>query len=281
MSNKIALITGPTSGIGYVTAIELSKHGFDLILVARNEKKVRELQNMIGDRVRTDYVSCDLGNIASVLNAVAEIKTRYFKIDVLINNAGLIVQNKQFSADGIELTFVTNHLGPFVLTTGLINLLKATDKARIIHVSSEAHFFAFFDINKLVNPSWYQDLVVYGRSKLANILFSNELSDRLQLHGITSNALHPGTVASNFAGNGTGISTFFMKFFRPFFKTVEQGAATTIYLATSPEVEGVSGQYFVDSKPGRSSKAAKDRELGSRLWDLSEELTRFEDQPTG
>lgn len=279
MSNKIALITGPTSGIGYVTAIELSKQGFDLILVARNPQKVRELQEVIGNQVTTDFISCDLGSIKSVKAAVELIKRRYSRINVLINNAGVIVQNKQFSEDGIELTFATNHIGPFVLTTGLIELLKASERARIIHVASEAHFFAFFDITKLVNPSWYQDLVVYGRSKLANILFSNELSDRLQLYGITSNALHPGTVASNFAGNGTGISTFFMKLFRPFFRTVAQGAATTIYLATSPEVEGISGKYFVDCKPGRTSKAAKDRALGKRLWDLSDALTRFENQP--
>lgn len=269
MTNKIALITGPTSGIGYVTAIELSKKGFDLILVARNESKVRELQKVIGDRVRTDFILCDLSSISSVKKAVDDINGRYDKIDVLINNAGLLVQNKQFSVDGIELTFATNHIGPFILTTGLIDLLKAAQNARIVHVSSEAHFLAFFDIDKLVNPSWYQDLIVYGRSKLANILFSNELSDRLQSFGITSNCVHPGTVASNFAGDGNGISAFFMNLFRPLFNTVEQGAVTSIYLATSPDVEGISGKYFVNCKQGRTSSTAKDRGLGKRLWELS------------
>lgn len=272
MNKKIALITGATSGIGYVTAIELAKKGFDLILVARNESKVAELQKVIGDHAKTDFVPCDLSSILSVREAVRIIRGGYDRIDVLINNAGLLVQEKQFSADGIELTFATNHIGPFVLTTGLIDLLKAANHARIIHVSSEAHLFAFFDINKLLNPSWYQDLVVYGRSKLANILFSNELSDQLLEFGITSNALHPGTVASNFAGNGNGVTAFFMKLFRPFFKTVEQGAATSIYLATAPEVEGVSGKYFVNCKPGRTSSASKNRELGKLLWKLSVEV---------
>ncbi|HEV7379491.1 MAG TPA: SDR family NAD(P)-dependent oxidoreductase, partial [Dyadobacter sp.] len=219
MSNPVALITGSTSGIGYVTAVELSKKGFDLILVARSAEKVKALQKEIGDCVKTDFVFCDLGSIRSVQAAVHEIISRYPQIDVLINNAGLLVQNKQQSVDGIELTFATNHIGPFVLTTGLVSLLKPG--ARVINVASEAHFFAFFKINKLVNPDFYQDLIVYGRSKLANILFSNELSDRLFSYGVTSNALHPGTVASNFAGNGTGLTAAFMKLFRPFFKTVK------------------------------------------------------------
>jgi NAD(P)-dependent dehydrogenase (short-subunit alcohol dehydrogenase family) len=270
MSNPVALITGPTSGIGYVTAVELSKKGFDLILVARNKQKVEALQKDIGDCVTTDFISCDLGSIESVKAAVTEIRNRYTKIDVLINNAGLLVQNKEKSVDGIELTFATNHIGPFVLTTGLVSLLKPG--ARVVNVASEAHFFAFFSIDKLVDPDFYQDLIVYGRSKLANILFSNELSDRLFTYGVTSNALHPGTVASNFAGNGNGLTAAFMKLFRPFFKTVKQGAATTIYLASSPEVQGITGKYFVGKKSGRSSSAAKNKALGKQLWKLSEEL---------
>jgi NAD(P)-dependent dehydrogenase (short-subunit alcohol dehydrogenase family) len=274
LNNKIALITGPTSGIGRVTALELAKKGFDLILVARNEQKVRDLQKVIGNGVKTDFISCDLGNIASVKNAVQVIKERYTKIDVLINNAGLVNQHKQMSVDGIELTFATNHVGPFVLTTGLLGLLKSAVKARIIHVSSAAHFFAFFDINKLADPSWYQDLIVYGRSKMANILFSNELAYRLKPFGITSNTAHPGTVASSFASNGNGLTSGFMRLLRPFLRTVEQGAATSIYLATSPDVAGVSGEYYVNCKPRRTSSAAKDTALGIALWELSDKLVK-------
>jgi NAD(P)-dependent dehydrogenase (short-subunit alcohol dehydrogenase family) len=272
--NKIALITGPTSGIGYATSLELASKGFDLILVARNIDKCSVLQTEIGDQVKTDCIQCDLSDIQSVLRAVETIRKRYTKIDVLINNAGIIVDKKQFSVDGIELTFATNHIGPFVLTTGLISLLKASGNARIVNVSSAAHYFAFFGIEKLVNPKVYHDLVVYGRSKLANILFSNELSDRLSLFGVTSNAVHPGTVASNFAGRGGGVTAQFMKLFRKFFKTNSQGAATSVYVATAPQLEGVSGRYYVNCKPVRTSRAARNRELGKALWKLSEDLTK-------
>ena len=279
MNKKTALITGATSGIGYVTAVELAKKGFDIIIVARNEAKAKDLIKVIGNNAKADFVSCDLSSIASVKLAVEVIKSRYSKIDVLINNAGVLVQNKQFSVDNIELTFATNHIGPFVLTTGLIDLLKAARRARVIHLSSAAHYFAFFDINKLVNPPRYQDLIVYGRSKLANILFSNELADRLSDFGISSNSAHPGTVASNFAGDGTGVSAIFMKIFRPFFKSTAKGAATSIYLATSPEVEGVTGSYFVNSRAGATSAASRDKELGKALWILSEELAKRSSEP--
>ena len=274
MSNRIAVITGPTSGIGRVTALDLAKKGYDLILVARNPEKVQQLQNEIGNAVKTDFVECDLSSINSVRKAVETIRQRYTKVDILINNAGIIVQNKQMSVDGIELTFATNHIGPFILTIGLIGLLKTGYKPRIVHVSSAAHFAAFFDINKLVNPDWYQDLVVYSRSKLCNILFSNELADRLEPFRITSNVVHPGTVASNFAGEGTGLTGTFMRLFRPFFKTTEQGASTTIYVATAPELDGVTGRYFVNSKPGRTSSMSKNKALGKKLWLLSEELIK-------
>jgi NAD(P)-dependent dehydrogenase (short-subunit alcohol dehydrogenase family) len=272
MTNRIALITGPTSGIGRVTAIELAKKGFDLILVARNRDKVLALQQELGPSVKSDFIECDLSSIASARKAVDAIRQLHTRIDVLINNAGLITQSKQFSVDGIELTFATNHIGPFVLTTGLIDLLKAGDRARIVNVASTAHHFTFFDINKFVNPESFIDLPVYGRSKLANILFSNELAERLQHFGITSNALHPGTIASNFAGNSNGITALFLKLVRPFLKTTEQGARTTIYLATSPDVEGVTGRYFKNSRPTRTSAAARNRTYAKQLWELSEEL---------
>ena len=274
MKNRIALITGATSGIGRITALELAKKGFDLILVARSEEKALQLQSEIGDQVKTDFIECDLSSIQSVRKAVEIIRQRYTRIDILINNAGIIMQHKQMSVNGIEMTFATNHLGPFVLTIGLIALLQVGNRSRIIHVSSAAHYFAFFKIDKLADPDYYQDLIVYGRSKLANILFSNELADRLKPFGITSNCVHPGTVASNFAGGGTGVTSTFMKLLRPFFKTPQHGAKTTIYVATSPDLEGITGKYFVNSKPARTSGAAKNKELGKKLWELSEELIR-------
>ena len=274
MKNRIALITGATSGIGRITALELAKKGFDLILVARSEEKALQLQSEIGDQVKTDFIECDLSSIQSVRKAVETIRQRYTRIDILINNAGIIMQHKQMSVDGIEMTFATNHLGPFVLTIGLITLLQVGNRSRIIHVSSAAHYFAFFKIDKLADPGYYQDLIVYGRSKLANILFSNELADRLEPFGITSNCVHPGTVASNFAGGGTGVTSAFMKLLRPFFKTPLLGASTSISVATSPDLEGITGKYFVNSKPARTSGAARNKVLGKKLWELSEELIR-------
>lgn len=271
---KTALITGPTSGIGRFTALELARRGYDLILVARNAAKARELQREIGHAVSTGFIQCDLSSIASVRQAVDEIRDNYSQIDLLINNAGLIVQHRETTDDGIEMTFATNHLGPFILTTGLIDLLKAAESAKVVNVASEAHFFAFrYQTAKLANPPHYHDLVIYGRSKLANILFSNELSERLAPFGITSNAVHPGTVSSSFGGNGNGATAWFMKVFKPFFRTPEQAAAGIVHVATAAELNDVTGQYFANRKPARSSGKAKSRALARELWAFSEALT--------
>jgi retinol dehydrogenase-12 len=270
---KTALITGPTSGIGRFTALELARRGYDLILVARNAAKARELQLEIGETVRTGFIQCDLSSIGSVKQAVEEITANYHRIDLLINNAGLIVQRRQTTADGIELTFATNHLGPFILTTGLADLLKAAESARVVNLVSEAHFFALrYQTAKLANPPHYHDLLIYSRSKLANILFSNELSERLAPFGITSNAVHPGTVSSSFGGESNGATSWFMKSFKPFFRTPEQAAAGIVHVATAPELSNVTGRYFANSKPARSSAKAKSRVLARELWEFSEVL---------
>lgn len=271
---KTALITGPTSGIGRVTALELARRGYDLILVARNEAKARQLQLEIGNVVSTGFVQCDLSSIASVKEAVEEIKAGYQQIDLLINNAGLIAQHREMSADGIELTFAANHVGPFILTTGLVDLLKAAESARVVNLASAAHFFALrYQTAKLANPPHYHDLLIYSRSKLANILFSNELSERLAPFGITSNAVHPGTVSSSFGGDGNGATAWFMKYFKPFFRTPEQAADDVVHVATAPELNDVTGRYFANSKPARSSAKAKSRVLARELWAFSEAIT--------
>lgn len=270
---KTALITGPTSGIGRVTALELARKGYDLILVARNEAKARELQLEIGNDVSTGFIECDLSSIASVKHAVGEITASYRQIDLLINNAGLIVQHRQNTADGIEMTFATNHLGPFILTTGLVDLLKAADSARVVNLASAAHFFAFrYQTAKLANPPHYHDLLIYSRSKLANILFSHELSERLAPYGVTSNAVHPGTVSSSFGSEGNGVTSWFMRSFKSFFRTPEQAAAGIIHVATAPELNNVTGRYFANSKQAPSSAKAKSRVLARELWEFSEAL---------
>lgn len=270
---KTALITGPTSGIGRFTALELARKGYDLILVARNEAKARELQREIGNTVSTAFIQCDLSSMGSVGRAVQEIKAGYHRIDLLVNNAGAIVPHRQTTVDGIERTFATNHLGPFLLTTGLVELLKSAESARVVTLASAAHLLALrYQTSKLANPPRYHDLLIYSRSKLANILFSNELSERLAPFGITSNAVHPGVVSSNFAGDGNGATAWFMKYFKRFFRTPQRAAAGIVHVATAPELQGLTGLYFVNSKPARPSAQARNRALARELWEYSEAL---------
>jgi NAD(P)-dependent dehydrogenase (short-subunit alcohol dehydrogenase family) len=274
MQKKIALITGPTSGIGKVTARELAKRGYNLILLARNPQKADELQMEIGDKAETSFVECDLSSLVSVQHAVEEIKANHSRIDVLINNAGMMMDEEVITKDGIEMSFQVNHLGHFLLTTGLIELLKAGKDARVIHVSSEAHRMGKFRISQLVQPDKFNSWVTYSNSKLANILFSNELARRLQSFGITSNALHPGVVATGFGSNNSGLSKIVMWLARPFFKSPQEGAQTSIYLATSPEVRTVTGKYFSDLKQKSPHKDAESQLLATKLWELSEALVK-------
>jgi NAD(P)-dependent dehydrogenase (short-subunit alcohol dehydrogenase family) len=273
-ASPLVLITGPTSGIGRITALELAKKGYDLLLLARNPDKAAELQRELGTRVRADFVPCDLGSLQSVREAVGTIKEKYPKLDVLINNAGLLSDREEYSPEGIEKTFAVNHVGHFLLTTELREQLQQGTRPRVIHLSSEAHRAARFRVNELVKPPDYGGFRVYANSKLANILFSNELAERWQSYGITSNAVHPGAVATHFAGEVSGWYKLAMAVARPFFITPEQGALTTLYLANSPEVEGVTGRYFSNQKPKTPNKDAQSTFLAKKLWELSEELVR-------
>ena len=274
INKKIALITGPTSGIGKVTALELAKRGFNLILLARNAKKADALQMEIGNQAETSFVECDLSDLADVQKAVEQIHANHSKIDVLVNNAGLVMDHEEFSQQGTEMTFAVNHVGSFLLTTGIIDLLEAGKDARIVHVSSGAHQFGKFRTDQLVKPDKFSIWTTYGNSKLANILFSNELAERLQPLGITSNALHPGFVATSFGTSGSNLGRVLMWLGRPFAKSPQQGAETSIYLASSPEALGVTGKYFEDSKAKTPSKDAQSKFLAIKLWELSDELVK-------
>ncbi len=274
LNKKIALITGPTSGIGKITALELAKRGYNLILLARNAKKADALQMEIGDQAETSFVECDLSDLQSVQKAVEQIHANHSRLDVLVNNAGLMMDHEEYSKDGIEMTFAVNHVGHFLLTTGLIDLLKAGKDARIVHVSSGAHQFAKFRIDQLVKPDKFSAWTTYGNSKLANILFSNELAERLQPLGITSNALHPGFVATSFGSGFSSFGSIVMWLARPFAKSPQEGAQTSIYLASSPEVATTTGKYFDDCKPKVPSKDAQSKVLATKLWELSESLIK-------
>ena len=277
MSNiqkRVALITGPTSGIGEVTALELAKRGFNLILLARNAQKADALQMEIGDQAETSFVECDLSKLSSVQSAVEKINANHSHIDLLVNNAGMIMDHQETTQDGIEKTFAVNHVGHFLLTTGLVDLLKKAQSARIVHVSSDAHRMGKYHTDQLVRPDKFSSLGTYANSKLANILFSNELAEQLQPHDITSNALHPGFVASGFGSGTSGLPRILMWMARPFGKSPQEGAQTSIYLASSPDMLGVTGEYFDDCQPKTPGKDAQSKFLATKLWDLSEELVK-------
>ena len=276
MHDKTIIVTGATSGIGLVTAKELAGLGARVVLVVRNVPKGEEVAQAIraAGKGSAEVVACDLASLASVRKAAAEILVRCAHIDVLVNNAGAVYQQKGHSSEGLELTFAANHLGPFLLTNLLLERIKATPGARIVNVASTAHQAARRGISfaDLKAEKSYSPMGRYAESKLANILFTRSLSKRLEGTGVTANCLHPGVIFSGFGLNQPGIINFFYRLARFFMLTPAQGARTSIYLASSPEVAGVSGQYFSKCKPARTTRSAQDMVLAERLWQVSAEL---------
>jgi NAD(P)-dependent dehydrogenase (short-subunit alcohol dehydrogenase family) len=277
MQNKLCLITGATSGIGKATAIELAKLGFDLILTGRNEIKGKGISDSLVKKYKINSVffKCDISSLKEVRNLASIVNSKYDHLNVLINNAGSRFSNYQKSVDGIELTFATNHLGHFLLTQLLFDLLKISSDARIINVSSSAHYGKQIDIDDLVSPKEYNRSLVYGRSKLANVLFTYELARRNIFSNISINALDPGGVATNFAKNEgfirwlKHISYYIVK--RQLL-TPKQGAETVVYLASSDNVKGITGKFFFKKKEIKSTEESYDVNKANKLWELSEQL---------
>jgi NAD(P)-dependent dehydrogenase (short-subunit alcohol dehydrogenase family) len=273
---RIALVTGATSGIGKVTARALAQQGHRVVLLARDSRKAdraaAEIRAASGnDKVET--LICDLGSQAQIRQAAEEFKRRHDRLHVLVNNAGGIFMKAGVSADGIEQTFAVDHLAYFLLTNLLLDVLKAGAPARVVNVASAAAAGGRLDFEDLELKRRYNGIRAYSNAKLANILFSNELARRVAGSGVTSNALHPGVVATRFGTNDNGLFTFGVKLLRPFLVSEEKGARTSIYLATSPEVEDMTGKYFVGSKPRRPPRAALDEAVARRLWEASAKMT--------
>ncbi len=285
MTGKTVVITGGNSGIGLETAVALARAGANTVITARDEGRgtaaVTDIRSRSGSS-DVGLVVFDLGSLASVRDGAAQIIERCPRIDVLINNAGLVLTERQETVDGYETTFAVNHLGPFLLTELLLDRIKASAPARIVNVSSTAHSTARrgLDFADLQSNNGYRAMQVYGSSKLANIYFTTELARRLAGTGVTANCLHPGTVATGYGRDGDtkGFLAFGLSLIRPFLMTPEKGAQTSVYLASSPEVADVSGEYFVKCKARTPSKAAQDREAPGRLWEVSETLVAI---PTG
>ncbi len=273
MQGKVCMVTGAASGIGAATAQALAQQGATLILVDRDAQKgiamVNQIKQQTGN-VAVDFMGTDLSSQQEIRQLVQRFARRYQRLDVLMNNAGALFGERRESVDGIEMTFALNYLGYFMLTNLLLDTLKASAPARIINTSSRSHARAQINFDDLESRTNYKGLSAYAHSKLAIVLFTYELARRLEGTGVTANALHPGIVATNFAMQGGGIMGLIVRLFRPAFVSPEQGAQTGIYLATSPEIEGVTGKYFVKCKAVPSSPTSYDMAVASRLWQVSE-----------
>ena len=284
MDGKICIVTGASSGIGKVTALELAKRGATVVLVCRSRQKgedaAREIRALAG-RGAIDLLAADLSVQRQVRAAAAEFDGKYDKLHVLVNNAGAMFPKRAESADGIEMTLAVNHLAPFLLTNLLLDKLKATAGARVVTVNSDAHERGKIDFSDLQMRHHYPRGVgmrAYGNAKLANLLTMYELARRLQDSHVTVNALHPGFVATNIVTleDATGPVRLLKPFWgiaMKFILTPEQGATTSVYLACSPQVARVSGKYFEKCLPVPSSPTSYDREMQRRMWELSEQLT--------
>ena len=274
------LVTGATSGIGLVTARELARRGAHVILLARNADKAEQTrQQLIAEtgNQQIDVVLADLAVLQQVRDVAAELHQKYPRLDVLINNAGLMLgTERKVSPDGNELTLATNHLGPFLLTSLLLDMLQRSPAARIINVASMAYRFSKPTLDDMQSEHSYSALLEYGNTKLWNIMFTQELARRLRAHDITNvvtNCLHPGGVATNYGIHSGGLGGLLMQLARPFLISPEKGAQTSIFLATNAKAGTSSGGYYNKSKPvavkSKFNTAANNR----RLWELSEQLT--------
>jgi NAD(P)-dependent dehydrogenase (short-subunit alcohol dehydrogenase family) len=281
MQGKVCLVTGSSSGIGKVTARELAKLGATVVMICRNRARGEAVQAEIKEESSNDQVDlivADLSELSQVRRVAHEFKQKYAQLHVLINNAGGVNGEHKVTTDGLEVTFATNYLAPFLLTQQLLDVLKASAPARIVNVSSNGHTIGKIDFADLQGTRKYHAAKAYNQSKLAQIYFTYELADQLKGTGVTVNALHPGPVNSNF-NNGTKgfLHAIGVLLYRIIGIDAEKGAQTTLYVATSPEVEGASGKYFSQSKQGKetsSSQLSYDVAIRRRLWEVSQELLR-------
>jgi NAD(P)-dependent dehydrogenase (short-subunit alcohol dehydrogenase family) len=276
MKDKVCLVTGATAGIGKATATDLARRGATVYLVARDPARgaaaVEEIRRGTGND-RVEVLLGDLSSQADVRRIAAAFLGKHDRLHLLVNNAGAVVDELRVTADGVEQTFAMNHLAYFLLTDLLLGALRAAAPSRIVSVSSAAHRNADLDLDDLLyKKRRFVALPVYGTSKLANVIWSHEIAKRLEGTGVTANCLHPGVIASNFGDSGPGWMRWGVKLIRPFLIGPEKGAETSIYLATSPEVEKVTGKYFDKKKPAAYDKRADDPAIRRRLWEISEQL---------
>lgn len=274
MNGKICLVTGATFGIGRETALGLAHQGAQVVVVGRSESRTRTTVEYIkreSGKTHVESFVADLSSTAEVRKLAAAFKAKYPRLDVLVNNAGGIFTERQVTVDGFERTWALNHLAYFTLTLELLDVLKASAPSRVVNVSSAMHLRGELDFDDTQGEKKFNGSDLYSQSKLANVLFTNALARRLEGTGVTVNALHPGVVATGFGHNNRGPVKWFFTLAKPFLISPGKGAATSLYLATSPDVEGVTGKYFAKCKEAKSSRTARDEAIQERLWALSEQ----------
>jgi len=275
-NRKVALVTGATNGIGKVTALELARSGYRVLFTSRDpskgERVLEELKTQSGSDALELHVG-DLSSMSEVRRIALEVRAKHPRLDVLVNNAGGVFMQRQTTVDGFEYTFAFNHLSYFLLTNLLLESLKAADHARIVSVSSSANYGGKIKWDDLEGASRYSGFGAYSQSKLMNILFANELAHHLRGTNVTSNSLHPGFVSTGFGDNSSGVMKAVLGLIKRFAAiTPEKGAETTLFLATSSEVEGVTGQFYDNKKVRCGNPVAYDESAQKRLWNLSEKL---------
>jgi len=277
MTGKICLVTGGNSGIGRATALGLARMGATIAIVSRSKEKgeaaLTDIIAKSGNR-NVELILADMSSMESVRELASGFKARHQRLHLLVNNAGVYLTKRSTTVDGLESTFATNHLGPFLLTELLLDLLKASAPSRVVNVTSDAHNGAKVNFEDLQGEKKFSGWQAYGQSKLAMILFTHELAKRLEGTGVTVNSAHPGVVRTNFANNN-GLVTFGFRLLRPFFISAQTAAKRVLYVATSRELDGVTGKYFTKMHAVKSSQESYDDDSARRLWQVSEQLTKL------
>lgn len=280
MQGKHVAITGPTAGIGRWTALDLARRGAQLTLLCRNSDKAEALhQDIVATGgVAPSIIIMDMADLNSVREAAKEILAKGRPLDVLLNNAGIVNTSRRETVDGFEETLAVNHFAPFLLTGLLLPSLRHSPDARIVNVASDAHSFVkSMGFDDMQAQQGYKTFREYGRSKLANILFTRSLARRLQGESITVNCLHPGAVATSLGSQNQGVlSKVLPVLLKPFFRSPQRGAQTSIYLCTSDDVADVSGAYFANCKQAKAKPWARDDDAAERLWEYTEQCVGFQ-----
>jgi NAD(P)-dependent dehydrogenase (short-subunit alcohol dehydrogenase family) len=276
MEGRVCVVTGASSGIGRETAAALARRGARVVLVCRDPQRGEETRAALMAATKNpniDVVLADLGSQAAIRKLAAALLGHYPRIQVLINNAGVLHLRRTTTVDGVETVFAVNHLAYFLLTNLLLDRLMASAPARVVNVSSDLHRWSRMSWDDLGGEKRYHPMRVYGQSKLANLLFTYELARRLTGTGVTVNAVHPGAVATRLGHNNGRIAALLARVLAPVLRSPAKGAEASLYAAVAPGLDGVSGKYFVNCKERRSSKESYDTEAARRLWELSARMT--------